>query len=439
MDNARRHPRKLAPPIWIALVVLSQDVIFFASTSASFSLNAFVTTGLLSVGLLIAFLLAIVTDPGRVPDGGWEYVRDTDRIPALQACRERKSNGALRHCKWCGKYKPDRTHHCRVCRKCVLKMDHHSPWVMNCIGHRNHRWFLLTTVLYSSLSINLFFNWRRSGELSRLSESSLVWGSVILWKYCEVGFFGVLLTLFSAFHFWLLMRNHTTIEFCEKIMSRRGTNDPIASIHVNRGLLANLCDVCFPDDGLRVKTRPPFQILVITTIDGGRVASFNDISPDDMVLTCKDKLKTSSGVPCSRQRLIMNNRVLDSSRSFWDQGARGKALALTLVKLPELAQGEEAAEEESERRFSPEDASAIAPQQEKPSCNPFASKPFRLLVAVVWVFAMLYAMWCSVSATVLQWLLACLLFALLTIMMIPWVLTFAKRAPRAFGRELLES
>ena len=38
--------------------------------------------------------------------------------------QEKKRNNELRHCKWCGKYKPDRTHHYRVYGTCILKMDH---------------------------------------------------------------------------------------------------------------------------------------------------------------------------------------------------------------------------------------------------------------------------------------------------------------------------
>jgi len=45
-------------------------------------------------------------------------------------------------CKHCETYRPPRTHHCSVCRICIVNMDHHCPWVNNCIGAKNQKFFL---------------------------------------------------------------------------------------------------------------------------------------------------------------------------------------------------------------------------------------------------------------------------------------------------------
>ncbi len=47
------------------------------------------------------------------------------------------------YCAVCDVVKPERAHHCTVCQKCYLKMDHHCPWVGNCVGFRNHKFFYM--------------------------------------------------------------------------------------------------------------------------------------------------------------------------------------------------------------------------------------------------------------------------------------------------------
>ena len=51
----------------------------------------------------------------------------------------------LKHktCKRCHPVRYRRSKHCGVCGECVLKMDHHCPWVHNCVGFHNCRYFCL--------------------------------------------------------------------------------------------------------------------------------------------------------------------------------------------------------------------------------------------------------------------------------------------------------
>lgn len=46
-------------------------------------------------------------------------------------------------CKKCDKKRPMRAHHCSTCGKCILKMDHHCPWIFNCVGYNNQKYFFL--------------------------------------------------------------------------------------------------------------------------------------------------------------------------------------------------------------------------------------------------------------------------------------------------------
>ncbi|WFD44847.1 protein S-acyltransferase [Malassezia psittaci] len=51
--------------------------------------------------------------------------------------------------------KPERAHHCKTCKMCVLKFDHHCPWINQCVGLGNERYFILF-MLWFSLGTGIF-------------------------------------------------------------------------------------------------------------------------------------------------------------------------------------------------------------------------------------------------------------------------------------------
>ena len=55
----------------------------------------------------------------------------------------------LRICGYCEIKQPLRSKHCEDCGRCVRRYDHHCPWLGNCVGERNHRFFLIFLLLES--------------------------------------------------------------------------------------------------------------------------------------------------------------------------------------------------------------------------------------------------------------------------------------------------
>ncbi|KAF8890744.1 DHHC palmitoyltransferase-domain-containing protein [Infundibulicybe gibba] len=61
-----------------------------------------------------------------------------------------------RYCSRDGIVKPFRAHHCRNCGTCVLKFDHHCPWIGQCVGARNHKFFVNFVQVTSILTLYIF-------------------------------------------------------------------------------------------------------------------------------------------------------------------------------------------------------------------------------------------------------------------------------------------
>ncbi|XP_069859225.1 palmitoyltransferase ZDHHC20 isoform X5 [Dipodomys merriami] len=132
---------------------------------------------------------------------------------------------AIRYCEKCQLIKPDRAHHCSACDTCILKMDHHCPWVNNCVGFSNYKFFLLF-LLYSLLYclfvattvLEYFIKFwtlcrRKSTEncpKNELADPHVKFHVLFLF-FVSAMFFISILSLFS-YHCWLVGKNRTTIE-----------------------------------------------------------------------------------------------------------------------------------------------------------------------------------------------------------------------------------
>ncbi|CAJ0962905.1 unnamed protein product, partial [Mesorhabditis belari] len=110
----------------------------------------FIIFNFFAIMALTSHAKTMLTDPGAVPKGN----ATDDYIERLQLMNENK---VVYKCQKCCSIKPERAHHCSVCERCIRRMDHHCPWVNNCVGEGNQKYFVLFTLYIACLSIHALY------------------------------------------------------------------------------------------------------------------------------------------------------------------------------------------------------------------------------------------------------------------------------------------
>ncbi|RHZ45174.1 hypothetical protein Glove_688g39 [Diversispora epigaea] len=149
-------------------------------------------------------------------------------------------------CKKCHLPKPERAHHCSVCKKCVLKFDHHCPWIANCVGHYNHRYFLL---FMTYLVIGCFYfalvGWK---EFLSCLDIDSEWEWWMPRPYMALSFLlavaiGIALGGMCLWHYYLVLTAQTTVEFYNNSYAKSAAKSKgeVYKNPYNLGPLINLC------------------------------------------------------------------------------------------------------------------------------------------------------------------------------------------------------
>ncbi|XP_060783684.1 palmitoyltransferase ZDHHC9 [Neoarius graeffei] len=153
----------------------------------------------------------------------------------------------LKYCYTCKIFRPPRASHCSICDNCVDRFDHHCPWVGNCVGKRNYRYFYLFTLSLSLLTIYIFtfdivhvvLRSVDSGFVNTIKETP---GTVVEVLVCFFTLWSVV--GLTGFHTYLISLNQTTNEDIKGSWSGKNR---IQNPYSHKNIIKNCCEVlCGP-------------------------------------------------------------------------------------------------------------------------------------------------------------------------------------------------
>ncbi|NXL20360.1 ZDHC9 Palmitoyltransferase, partial [Setophaga kirtlandii] len=239
-------------------VQLSPAIPVFAAVLFLFAMATLLRTSFSDPGVIpralpdeAAFIeMEIEATNGTVPQGQ----RPPPRIKNFQINNQIVK---LKYCYTCKIFRPPRASHCSICDNCVERFDHHCPWVGNCVGKRNYRYFYLFILSLSLLTIYIFtFNIvyvalksLKIGFLNTLKETPGTYPFMSLTVLTVLEVLICFFTLWSVvgltgFHTFLVALNQTTNEDIKG--SWTGKNR-VQNPYSHGNIVKNCCEVlCGP-------------------------------------------------------------------------------------------------------------------------------------------------------------------------------------------------
>jgi len=203
-----------------------------------------------TITMMSSLYVASFMDPGILPRGTPRKTNEEEEMPPkVIKIGPQETDIEVKWCYTCNIYRPPRASHCAVCDNCVVQFDHHCPWVGNCIGKRNYRFFVIFVwlVIFNCLLVcsmtlfQLIVAGQQSGNgiLGALSAAPV---SGVLFLYCFI----VILSVFvlGGFHAYLITVGQTTNEDIKKVFKDAGQNPYYHG--VLESFLTSLCGPRYP-------------------------------------------------------------------------------------------------------------------------------------------------------------------------------------------------
>lgn len=211
-----------------------------------------------TVLVLWSYLRCMLTDPGKVLQEFDTSAADLEFQPVhmnadagggsrVGSCRDDATSSAAEsqedwtYCASCDQTRPPRAHHCGLCGCCIDRFDHHCPWINNCVGKGNHRYFIQFLAYASTFS--LATGALLAGVPPAPSTVDDILGPLVPLSMGPLAVhqlgvsMGSVVALFLACHLLLAFSGFTTLEFHLWVLScctRR---------KYDRGCALNWCDI----------------------------------------------------------------------------------------------------------------------------------------------------------------------------------------------------
>ncbi|KAM9307147.1 palmitoyltransferase ZDHHC18-B [Pholidichthys leucotaenia] len=218
--------------------------------------------GVLFVFVVITLLQTSFTDPGILPRATPEEAADIEKHiddmgttsyrppPRTKEVLINQQVVKLKYCFTCKMFRPPRTSHCSLCDNCVERFDHHCPWVGNCVGKRNYRFFytfivslsFLTAFIFGCVTTHLALRAQGGkGLVSALQETISTAVELVICFFSVWSILGL-----SGFHTYLVASNLTTNEDIKGSWSGK-SGEGVINPYSHRNIFINCCSVlCAP-------------------------------------------------------------------------------------------------------------------------------------------------------------------------------------------------